>query len=102
MKAFIYPPNKPRYETEITSFKQLQEAVGGYVEIVRIENDSTKVLAVNEDGQALDLPPNKQFPLPTPEKAVAFPDGVTVIGAQLPYILGTVVILPSDWHEQLD
>ena len=101
MKAIICPPDKPRYEKAITSFSQLQEAVGGYVEIVRVENDPTKVLAVNEDGQALELPPNKQFPTP-PIPLINTPEGAITIGAQLPYILGTVVILPSDWHEQLD
>lgn len=98
MKAIICPVDKPRYEKEVSSFTQLQDAVGGYVEIVRVENDPTKVLAVNEDGQALELPPNKQFPIPSSNT----PEGAIVVGAQLPYILGTVVILPSDWHEQLD
>ena len=38
--------------------KALQEAVDGYIEIVRIPGDSNMILVVNEDGLLKQLPVN--------------------------------------------
>lgn len=100
MKIIVCPPNEQRYCKEITTFKQLQDTVGGYVQVTQIANEPTLVLAVNEDGQQLNLEPNREFPL-THDPA-DIPEGAIVLGEQLPYILGTVVIMPADWHDQLD
>ncbi len=57
MKILVYPPNKPPYTHDITTFKELQDLVGGRVEISYPANMPYPI-AINEDGQALQLEPN--------------------------------------------
>ena len=59
--AHVYYPNGDFQETQPNNgstfeLKELQEVVGGYIEIVRL-NDG-RVIIVNEDGLSLNLPVN--------------------------------------------
>jgi hypothetical protein len=44
-------------DVEVNSLKDLQEAVGGYIEPVRLEDGS--VIFVNEEGKNFELPHNR-------------------------------------------
>ena len=96
MKILVYPPNKPPYTHDITTFKEIQDLVGGYVQVTQPLNSNSPI-AVNEDGQSLNLTPNPHWPI----SQVTPPAGAIVIGQNLPYLLGTVVVLPADWDDQL-
>lgn len=41
------------------SLKELQDFVGGWIEIIYLNHDADHVLVVNEEGQLLGLPFNK-------------------------------------------
>jgi hypothetical protein len=55
MSIVISPDGNVENLTD-TKLKTLQEAVGGYIEIIDIGNG--EVLIVNEEGNMLGLPPN--------------------------------------------
>ena len=59
------------------AFSDFQSLVGGYVGVVRLPGDKSKVALVNEDGLPLGLPPNR---------AASALLGIPVVG--------TVVIVP--------
>ena len=42
------------------TFEEIQRAVGGYVTLVRIPDDPTRQLAVNEEGDMLQLAYNEK------------------------------------------
>ena len=46
------------------SLEELQEAVGGYIEVVHTRRSGNKLLIryVNEEGRLLNLPVNARFP----------------------------------------
>lgn len=51
------PLIEPKGET--WTLKELQELVGGYIEIVAVPNHPGRVLVINENGKLIDLPFNK-------------------------------------------
>lgn len=56
-KIIVIEPDKMPYVKEISgSLESMQEIVGGYIEILPINNDYMFVL--NEEGKLLDLPIN--------------------------------------------
>lgn len=64
------------------AFSDFQSLVGGYVEVVRLPGDKSKVALVNEDGYALGLPPN--------------PAATAALGlSPVVPLLGTVVVVPA-------
>ena len=56
--SLLIKPNEEPVVVEVKSFKDLQDLVSGYVEVVNLSNDLFKLI-VNEDGKLLNLPPNK-------------------------------------------
>jgi hypothetical protein len=64
MKASILKSNgrikdiEPKNQTDF-SLEEAQGVVGGYVEVVRIPQDRTKIMLVNEEGLIHSLPYNK-------------------------------------------
>jgi len=80
MNVKVYPPNTPAYTTQISSFRDLQAMVKGYVEICTIGG---KDHAVNDAGLLVGLLPNMHF-------------GHQNNGWPL---RGIVVELPLDWDQ---
>ena len=57
--VLVVEPMKDAYTKEICGLKEMQELVGGYIQIVPL-SDTEPVLAVmNEEGKLLDLPYNR-------------------------------------------
>lgn len=57
--VLVVEPMKETYTKEICGLKEMQELVGGYIQIVPL-SDTEPVLAVmNEEGKLLDLPYNR-------------------------------------------
>ena len=46
-------------EGETWTLKELQDLVGGYIQIVALPNHPGKILVINENGKLIDLPYNK-------------------------------------------
>ena len=67
----------PPYGAVKWAFSDFQSLVGGYVEVVRLPGDKSKVALVNEDGLSLGLPPNRA--------------ASALLGTP---VVGTVVIVP--------
>ena len=57
MKVVNYSTDGTSKELDVTSFKDLQTLVGGYVEIItlRLSDNHPVECAVNEEGQILSL-----------------------------------------------
>lgn len=59
MKVLIVEPGREPCPKEIeNTLAAMQEAVGGYIEAVYMNED---VIIVNENGKILGLPPNRSF-----------------------------------------
>lgn len=89
----IQQPNKPRIRKHAVappSLKEVQEMVGGYVELVWRGRTTTGDVAqffANEDGLSLELPPN-------PEGNVLFAETFGEMQTQI--FVGAVVVLIGD------
>lgn len=63
MRVIIKEPGKPaRFGIIANELKALQNAVGGYIQTVRVNTDT--VLIVNEEGLLYDLPENRVLGYP--------------------------------------
>ena len=59
MNVLLVEPEKTAYEAEIgDSLKAMQNAVGGYIEVIYPFDDPV-ALVCNEEGKNLGLPPNR-------------------------------------------
>jgi hypothetical protein len=59
--ATIYKTDNTIEHIQVTDFSVIQEAIGGYVEVVGHDENGNHIL-VNEDGLRLGLPKNPRFP----------------------------------------
>jgi hypothetical protein len=79
--AIVIPPDGPPTDLPMKgvrpTLRELQKAVGGYIEIVPVDGVQRTVLVVNEEGLLQRLPPNPR---------------ACRIARQL--IVGTAVLLP--------
>ncbi|MCI8308782.1 MAG: DUF3846 domain-containing protein [Clostridia bacterium] len=61
IKVIIVEPNKKPYISEIdNTLEKLQEIVGGFIDILKIENGVD--LIINDEGKINNLPPNRYLP----------------------------------------
>lgn len=86
--------------------KEVQDIVGGYVEVLRLNNGD--IMLLNEEGKLIDLPRNEEATklaeLPTVEerwkaKLILQEQGVSVIDATMgeeDYIAGDVLVCHND------
>ena len=57
LRVVMVEPGKPAYETEIeNTLEAEQKAVGGYIEVVPLDNE--RLLICNEEGMLMELPYN--------------------------------------------
>lgn len=60
MKVLMVEPGREPYEKEIeNTLAAMQEAIGGYIEVVYTKDGDAILL--NEEGKLLGLPPNRSF-----------------------------------------
>ena len=63
IKVIMCPADRAPYVTNIeSSLKNMQNIVGGNIEVVRLTQ--TCLAVMNEEGRILAMPENKSFPLP--------------------------------------
>ena len=102
MQVTVYPTEGASYQKTVKTFKEIQELVDGYVEIVtiRLSDNHPIQCAINEEGQIRNLPANPHVTIEYDNTPL--PPNVIVIGERLPYICGNIVALPNDWEAQLE
>ena len=62
VKVRVYTTDGSRPEEKsVSTLKELQALVGGYIELVYFRNQCDKVFVVNEDGRLQNLPENPYF-----------------------------------------
>ena len=84
-KHFITPKNGKKFELE-----ELQEYVGGYIQVIRLNNKHNQCMVVNENGKLYNLKYNEEASIIAhSEKAIFDTD----------FIVGDAVIVN---YEQLD
>ena len=77
---------KIRYITEKPSLKHMQEGVGGFIEVVYLNND--EVMIIDEDGKGKNKPVNARATIrATRDKAIFNND----------WIAGDVIIMKSEY-----
>ena len=60
VKVNLLRTNGSTKEVEVKSFKEIQDLVGGYVQLFKNPTNDSWLL-LNEDGQSLNLPKNEHF-----------------------------------------
>jgi hypothetical protein len=91
----VYPPDQTPEIKVVSSFRDLKRLIRGESQsvddaLVEYRVIGEAVIAFNEEGQPLNLPQNEAFPIVYPD---APRDPIIVLGDQIPYLLGTVVMM---------
>lgn len=91
----VYPPDQSPTALSISSFRDLKRLIRGESQtidnaLVEFRVIGETVLVFNEEGQIIDLPQNEAFPI---TYSAPRDPNVIVLGDQIPYLLGTVVMM---------
>jgi len=62
MKVRLYQHNKPMESREVTTFEEIQELVGGYIELLKFNHLNNESFLGDEEGLLKNLPRNQHFP----------------------------------------
>lgn len=105
MIVIVSHPSGRTHRAEVSSLESIRALVAGSNQrpqsvCLDIKTAGDQTIAFNQEGQLLGLEPNKAFPISYANTPV--PEGVIVLGEQIPYLLGVVVLLPPDWESILD
>ena len=99
----VFPPNQSHSAQIVNNFRDLKRLVKGDAQsiddaLVEYRMLGETVLIFNEEGQPLGLPQDETFPITYSDAPNRDPD-VIVLGEQIPYLLGTVVMMTRrDWE----
>ena len=80
MQVIVFPSNQTAYSTGVSTFKDLQKLVGGFITVAPQPcsiGDQEANLLVNEKGMPMNLPRNQHYP----------------------HFVGDVVIAPKGWSD---
>lgn len=59
IRVIYKKPNEKPYELEIeNTLEKFQELVGGYIEVISVNQDKTVLMVMNEEGRLKELEPN--------------------------------------------
>ena len=62
MKVRFYQHNKPMESREVQCFEEIQELVGGWIELLKFNHLNSESFLGDEEGLIKKLPRNEHFP----------------------------------------